>query len=147
MNQGRTYEVELPRGYLFAPLRDKLGRRLEHWEAMDDLRPGDIVIHYARGAVHAVSTVRSAATSGQRPVPLPQPWMNIGRYAPVDVTRATVPVPLSSVPRVLRGVRPHGPFDVRGEVRQAYLFPVAPEFATAFFGQFGSRFGEPDPAG
>jgi 5-methylcytosine-specific restriction protein B len=145
VNQGRTYEVELARGYLFAPLRDKLGRRLDHWEAMAELRPGDIVIHYARGAVHAVSTVRSAATSGSRPVPLPEPWLNIGRYAAVETTPATVPVPLSSIPRVLRGVRPHGPFDVRGEVRQAYLFPVTPEFASAFFGQFGARFGKLHP--
>jgi hypothetical protein len=141
VNQGRTFEGELPRAYLFAPLRDKTGRQLDHWEAMTDLRPGDTVIHYAKGEVRAVSSVKTAAIRATRPVPLTESWFNTGRIAHVEVQNATVPIPLESIPRALRAVEPHGPFDVRGGVRQAYLFPVSRRFASAFFALFGERFG------
>jgi hypothetical protein len=139
VNQSRTFEVELPQGYLFAPLRNKVGQRLHHWEAMTELRPGDIVIHFARGEVRAVSTVTEAAIQATRPDPLSEPWFNVGRIAYVEMTIATVPYRLASIPKNLRSVRPHGPFDVRGEVRQAYLFPVSREFSSAFFKLFGAQ--------
>jgi 5-methylcytosine-specific restriction enzyme B len=92
VNKGRTYAVELPCRYLFAPLLDKAGRQPDHWEAVADLRPGDAVIHYAKGEVQAVSRVSTAAIRAARPVPLPESWLNIGRMAPVGITNATVPI-------------------------------------------------------
>ena len=63
VNQGQTWNAELAEGILWAPLLSKNGQKQHHWERMDELRPGDMVIHYS-GAIRAVSRVDSPALLG-----------------------------------------------------------------------------------
>ena len=66
VNQGQTWKAERDEGILWAPLLSKNGLKLHHWERMDELRPGDVVIHYS-GAIRAVSraTDRRAAAEAR----------------------------------------------------------------------------------
>lgn len=142
VNQGRTFKVELPDQYLFAPLRDKRGRQLDHWESMTQLRPGDTVIHYAKGEVRAVSRVGTVARRSQRPHPLPERWFNDGRIADVAISPATTHIERDDIPQALRLGEQNGPFTADGQVRQIYLLPLSEKFASTFFAKFGRRFGE-----
>jgi 5-methylcytosine-specific restriction enzyme B len=85
VNQGTTYAQEREGGYVWAPTTNKAGHPLEHHTNVNRLEPGDTIIHYANGAIRAVSTVRERATKTTRPVELPSaPWENEGYHAKVD---------------------------------------------------------------
>ena len=66
VNQGQTYRAERQEGILWAPLLSKNGLALHHWERMDELQAGDVIIHYS-GAIRAVSRVTAAATREPKP--------------------------------------------------------------------------------
>jgi 5-methylcytosine-specific restriction enzyme B len=57
VNQGRTFADELSAGFLWCSMVDRGGRTPWHWRTMTSIRDGDLVLHYARGQVHAVSRV------------------------------------------------------------------------------------------
>lgn len=44
-------------GTLWAPLKDRRGQQVDHWRTLDRVLPGDLVIHYARPEVRAISRV------------------------------------------------------------------------------------------
>lgn len=67
VNQGSTYDHEKNGGYLWAPLKDKGGGTQNHWERMDDVRIGDLIVHYCNGEIRAVSRVAAQAIKQQRP--------------------------------------------------------------------------------
>ena len=84
VNQGKTFRHESAAGYCWAPLRDRRGAYPPHWRRMEEVRAGDIVLHYSDGFVRAISRPRSTARAliaprhelrGRRqpivPVPLP----------------------------------------------------------------------------
>ena len=140
VNQGQSYHLERQAQLMWAPLSNAAGQTLSHWEAMTLVRPGDIVVQYANGAIRAVSTAVTAAELAPRPEGLPTTWQVDGRRIYLDPVDAVPPIPLQDVPvdwRLAEG----GPFDRRGAVKQAYLFPLSVSFADAFFDKFGNRFG------
>jgi putative restriction endonuclease len=51
VNQSKTYRAERSAGIMWAPQQTAAGRRLGHWTAMTQLQAGDVVVHYARGAI------------------------------------------------------------------------------------------------
>ena len=63
---GPDRNAELAEGILWAPLLSKNGQKQHHWERMDELQPGDMVIHYS-GAIRAVSRVDSPAVLATKP--------------------------------------------------------------------------------
>ena len=52
--QGSTYEKELSEGFIFAPY-SRLDRWIHHWERMNEVRRGDIILHCVNTEVLAVS--------------------------------------------------------------------------------------------
>ena len=61
VNQGKTYEAERDGGYIWAPQHARNGATYGHHAAVKTVRPGDLIVHYARGAVQAIGR---AATDG-----------------------------------------------------------------------------------
>ncbi|MCB0704284.1 MAG: HNH endonuclease [Saprospiraceae bacterium] len=59
VNQGKTYKEEKEGGYLWAPIRNKKGERVFHWENMTKLKPNDIVFNYRKGFIVGYSIVES----------------------------------------------------------------------------------------
>ncbi len=77
VNQGATFAKERDGGFLWAPMLNKAGRPQYHWDTMDEVREGDIVLHYSNGSLRAVSRVSAAA----RPAPNPL-GASMGRGGP-----------------------------------------------------------------
>ena len=55
--QGPLLESQADGGYLWAPLAAADGQRLPSWDRLEELRPGDVVLHEEGGMVRAVSRV------------------------------------------------------------------------------------------
>ena len=67
VNQGSTYRQERDGGYVWAPKVTKRGTSVGHHTAVNDLRPGDLILHYKDGHVRAVGRVSANPESMRRP--------------------------------------------------------------------------------
>jgi 5-methylcytosine-specific restriction protein B len=136
VNQGATYTQERDGGFLWAPKLNKAGRPQYHWDTMDEVRKGDVVLHYSSGSIRAVSHVSTAA----RPAPNPlrnQAWENAGRLVETQYQELNEPVALSAIAEGAR-IRQGSPFTVSGSVQQVYLVRLQDDFVS----ELAQRFSE-----
>jgi MoxR-like ATPase len=132
VNQGGNYTSERDGGYLEAPTLGKAGRPLEHHVALNIMRPGDVVLHYAKSALRAVGQVNEAS----REVP------GVGQLPPmlivqVDYHEFEVPIRLDFIPLRLR-TPDNGPFTQLGGIREVYLMPLSEAFVSGLLAQLGA---------
>lgn len=126
VNQNVTYAKERDGGFLWAPTLDKAGRPQYHWDTMNEVREGDVVLHYSNGSLRAASHVSAAA----RPAPNPfnsQAWDKAGRLVETQYRELNEPVALAAIDEDAR-IRQGSPFTSSGSVRQGYLFRLHGDF-------------------
>ena len=139
VNQGATYRQELDGGYLWAPKESKGGRLLSHHTDLLRVRAGDAVLHYANGALRAVSEVLEPAEEAPRPSDLPlEPWNKEGHLARTRYNELSLPLPLQDIAQDAR-VAEGGPFTRQGSVKQGYLFSLSSEFVGTLVADFPGR--------
>ena len=129
VNQGTTLSAEKDGGFLWAPLRSKAGHSMYHWDTLDELEQGDIVVHYANGALRYVSQVVAPAVVAERPHSFAgSDWEEEGRLAKTEYHDLTPAIPLQAFARdLLKLDISQGPLDTQGGVKQGYLFRLIPE--------------------
>ncbi|MCA4727109.1 McrB family protein [Mycolicibacterium fortuitum] len=128
VNQGATYAAARDGGFLWAPMRDKRGRAQYHWDTMDEVREGDIVLHYNTGSLRAVSHVTGTA----RPAPNPfeddnDSWDTAGRLVETQYQDLNEPIPVAAIDVNAR-IGQGAPFTSTGSVQQVYLIRLQEEF-------------------
>lgn len=134
VNQGATYTKERDGGFLWAPNLNKAGRPQYHWDTMDEVRAGDVVLHYSNGYLRAASCVSKAA----RPAPNPlgdNAWETAGRLVESHYEELNEPVALSAIDEAAR-IRQGSPFTVSGSVQQVYLVRLHDDFVNELVRQF-----------
>jgi 5-methylcytosine-specific restriction enzyme B len=134
VNQGATYTKERDGGFLWAPMLNKAGRPLYHWETMDAVREGDVVLHYSNGSLRAASHVSAPA----RPAPNPlgdQTWEEAGRLVKLQYQELNEPVALAAIDEGAR-IRQGSPFTVTGSVQQVYLVRLEGDFVNELAQRF-----------
>ncbi len=134
VNQGASYTRCRDGGFLWAPMRDKTGRPQHHWETMDEVREGDVVLHYSNGSLRAASNVVAAA----RPAPNPlggQAWEDAGRLVETHYRELNEPVALGAIDEGAR-IRQGSPFTVSGSVQQVYLVGLQGDFVNELTKRF-----------
>ena len=142
VNQGATYRQERDGGYLWAPKETKGGRVLGHHADLLRARDGDVVLHYANGALRAVSEVLEPAVEAPRPSELPaDSWNTDGHLVRARYHEFTSPVPLGDISLEAR-IAEGGPFTQQGTVKQGYFFPVYSEFASMLAADLPGHFPE-----
>ncbi|MEV6812386.1 hypothetical protein [Micromonospora sp. NPDC051296] len=141
VNQGKTYQQERKAGILWAPKAQENGIQPVHWQSMLDVRPGDVILHYAKG-IRALSVVAIAAVDAHRPGDLPQDtWDDDGRMIRTTYSEAAYAVGLDELQLDERLREPKaGPFDRAGKVKQGYLFPLSKTLGEAVMASFSDRF-------
>jgi energy-coupling factor transporter ATP-binding protein EcfA2 len=145
VNQGSSFRRASQGGYLWAPKQNKHGQTFVHWTNMRALKVGDVVVHYADGAVRALSRVERAAYDSDWPVEEEDSvWENDGMRADVSCQVLSHPVSLSTLPLEARPAG-LGPFTVTGGVKQGYLWDLPKSAATALRGFFSEDW--PPPLG
>lgn len=121
VNQGSSLTDEREKGILFAPLRSKDGRVIQHWETMKELKVGDIVVHYANNALRYVSKITSRAIETENPHE--QEKHKRGRLAKTDYYELNPVVDIQGIAqRILELDISQGPIDSSGRAKQGYLF-------------------------
>jgi hypothetical protein len=123
VNQGSTYTKARKAGLIWAPMLDKAGRPQRHWETMDQVRAGDVILHYSNSNLRAVSTAESGASPAKNPFGQ-DVWGDDGRVVPVRYEDLHAMVPLASIPASVRTTA-GGPFTSVGSVQQGYLYRVS----------------------
>lgn len=68
--QNKSYLKEKADGYLWAPKRNKKGSRVSHWERMEEVKKGDLIIHSYFKKIVAVSIATTDAYSSIQPLEL-----------------------------------------------------------------------------
>ena len=146
VNQGQSYSRAIAGSYLWAPKRNKDGHTFVHWTNMARLEPGDQVIHYANGALRAISRVSAPARDAERPEEeADSPWEKDGLLVEVQPNVFPDPIALASLPDSLRAPG-LGPFTAVGGVKQGYLWELPESMAQGFRGYFADVWPEPGPA-
>ena len=123
VNQGASYPRSRKAEYLWAPMEDRAGRRPPHWQTMQDVAEGDVLLHYANGRVRAVSMAKGTAYACERPSEHDAPqWNNDGERIDLAMVDVEPPVALSEIPLTWRT---GGPFQQSGAINQGYLYPIS----------------------
>jgi 5-methylcytosine-specific restriction protein B len=137
VNQGASFRRASEGGYLWAPKVDRQGRGRRDWDALTEVRPGDVVLNYADGKIRGVSSVERQAYDSSRPAPEDAAsWENDGRRLDVVFRALADPIALADIPVDWRVAEPNGPFDRNGRVKQGYLFALSDDFTTRMVQRF-----------
>jgi MoxR-like ATPase len=124
VNQGGSIKNERKDGVLCAPARADSSRLIPHWERLMEIKPGDIILHYANGELLYASTSTASAVAENRPY---------GRFEKVNLVKVDyyelVPsIPLSQFSEELQELSiEDGPINVNGGVKEGYLWRLNPE--------------------
>lgn len=126
--QGKTFNPEQGLAYLWAPLEGKGGRSFNHWKAVGDVRPDDIIVHHAAGGVQAISRATSMPFETPQPDDVDNEWRGDGHRVDLAVlVQLKHPVTLDAIrqkkaqlQKALADVR--GPYNRDGTGNQGYLF-------------------------
>lgn len=128
VNQNQTWRHEIYDGYLWSPKLQANGRHLIHYDWMQSLQAGDIVLSYTRGALRFAGIVSSPARSERRPDfgLTAMPWSDDGWIVPTDFIELPQLVQPSDHLDAYRRQGPsvHGPINSMDKVVPQYLFAL-----------------------
>ncbi|MGG6309221.1 McrB family protein [Paenibacillus macerans] len=124
VNQGATLNAEREEGLLWAPLFGKGGRSQYHWDTMDEVRKGDIILHYANGSLRFVSKAIEDPAHAPKPSSMASSsWEEQGRLIRAEYFAIEPNIPLSNFAQEILKLNIHqGPIHSGGGVKQGYLF-------------------------
>lgn len=124
VNQGSTLNAEEEEGILWAPLSGKGGRSQYHWDTMDEVRKGDIILHYANGSLRYVSRAIEDPINASKPRSMASSnWEEQGRLIRAEYFSIEPNIPLSSFSQEILKLNIHqGPIHTGSGVKQGYLF-------------------------
>lgn len=134
--QGDTFDIESSGGFIWAPQHSQSGGRVFHWDNMQQVKKGDIVLHGCKGYVVAVSIAVSDCYDCDRPEELTfeDSWNNEGRCADLKYTIFLNPIKTSDFKHdILKYCKAkYSPFDKDGNGNMGYLYELHRELARIF---------------
>ncbi|MFD3259576.1 McrB family protein [Paenibacillus lentus] len=124
VNQGSNLNKEHEEGILRAPLVGKGGRSLYHWDTMDEVKKGDIILHYANGSLRYISKVTEDSINTKMPSSMSNSMLNEqGRLIRTEYFPIEPNIPLISFSKEILNLNIYqGPIHSGGGVKQGYLF-------------------------
>lgn len=120
--QNKTYHEERRGGFLWSPQYASGWRRHPGYEAMKEVRPGDIIFHSYFGEIVAISKAQSACCSNPRPGRGFEEWSLEGWRIDTEYlvpSRSLVTKPY--IPELYRIQPQNGPFSESYRGKQQYL--------------------------
>lgn len=122
VHQGRTFPEEYSGEYIWAPVSG-----IHHHERMTEIRKGDIIVHYANGAVQAVSEALCDWFYSPRPSEqYGHGWDNEGYRVQVRYQKLLNPIKLDDIQEDIIKMRAeiYSSFDSAGNACQGYLYEL-----------------------
>lgn len=139
VNQTVNFEISTRDGTLWTPFVNDAGSLRESAKHMSNMDVGDLVFHYKKPYIRAVSVVTARPRKAQRPpgyaggAPGDEGWlvrvqMQEQRFQ-LELAKASVAIPK----------QPGGPLDKNGRAAQGkYISPLSPESAASLFEMVGA---------
>jgi hypothetical protein len=130
--QNQDFDEEHDGGFLWTRHVGADGRRRQHWDNLELIKPGDLIFSFYRQAIVAVAVARSHARPDARKRGNP-PQMMDGRLLEVEYHDLIKPFAKSRFIEAFMTLLPerHSPFNKDGNGVQGYLFAL-PEEAGRF---------------
>jgi hypothetical protein len=140
VNQGTSFEQEVSEGYIRAPQENAAGNAVHFYTNVTQVRPGDVLLHYARKSLRAVGRAIDRAQETTIPDAEGRPADTPGWLVHVDVSELDRPIDLDDIPVEWRTApMESGPFNYQGGVNQGYLFALSPAFMRQFLSGYSDR--------
>lgn len=134
--QGKTFDSEIRGGYIWAPISNKSGHSVHHWELLTDVRAGDIILHGCDGKVMAISVARDCCYDFNQPEALKSDgyWEREGRRVDCDYTRISHPIATSDFSSAIEQYckAKYSPFNINNSGSQGYLYELDRNLAKIF---------------
>ena len=134
--QGNTFDEESSGGYIWAPITNKKGSNIHHWNRLLDIRIGDLILHGCNGLVVAISRARTGAYECSQPEELRKEnlWDQEGRR--VDCEYAIIKKPIRTLDYkdiiIELSAAKYSPFNIEGKGNMGYLYEINRELARIF---------------
>jgi len=68
VNQNKTYNYEVPGGYLWSPKKTKSGAKNPYYDSMTQVSPGDIVFSFCDTQIKAIGVIQRSAETKDKPL-------------------------------------------------------------------------------
>lgn len=129
VNQGKTDEEEIKEGFIWAPLLSSNGRKLSHWERVNEIKKNDMIINYSNGYVTHVSIAKQDAYQSKKPEIIEsEEWGKDGRRVDVESFQLIPLIPRNKFNREINDLNiKNGPIQSNLGVKQGYLFRFTKE--------------------
>jgi len=126
VNQGETYLQERNLGIIWAPNHDSQGHNRRHWIAVQEIRRGDIIVHYYQGAIKALGIVQQDAKPRLNPHHDDNEWNEEGWGTEVTYYEFSRPILRHAIPYdIIELAGNEGPFDKNGQIKVGYCWPLS----------------------
>lgn len=131
VNQGQTFKLEYQFECLWAPIQDKNGRSIHHWDTMKQLQAGDIIINYSKSKVVGYCVAQTSAYNYQKPEEFNghSNWGTEGRICDVKYYLFETPIDKAVIYNKIKELdgSEYSPFNTKGNVNQGYLYKLTKE--------------------
>ena len=130
VNQGKTYEFEVPNNILWSPKESQDGSYNQNYHNMTLLKPGDLVFSYKEKEICAVGIVQGNARTSLKPeFRTRTSWAKKGWLVDTEFTELRTPFEPSRHMVQIRPLLPdkYSPLRSNGKANQAYLFAISNE--------------------
>ncbi len=134
--QGNTFDKESHGGYIWAPITNKSGSKIHHWDRLLDVRAGDIILHGCNARVAAISTAKESCYECEQPEELRREdlWDLQGRR--VDCNYIIIDKPIATAAYkseiIEKSAAKYSPFDRDGNGNMGYLYEINRDLARLF---------------
>lgn len=142
VNQNRTYEHEVPGGFLWSPKKNKNGAKNQFYENMRQVQVGDLVLSFCDAQIKAVGVAQGSAQPANRPDfgRANNQWSDEGWLVKVEFKVAEKPVRPKDYIKELVHYLPdkYSPLQSNGNGKQGvYLTKIPKDFAEILLAKMG----------
>lgn len=127
--QGETYQQEKKLGILWSPQKDKSGMVPHSYKRMTEVKKGDRILHYVRGAIVAISRTAEDCLEATRPYLLDGETSATGYKVVTEYRELETPVVIHEHMDELAPFLPrkYAAFQADGSGNPGYLYPCNEE--------------------
>lgn len=128
VNQGKTYDQARSLECLWAPHISKSGGRLHHWDLMDNVNAGDMILTYSQSELKGFCVAKSSSFDQAQPELGQSMWGASGRMVQVEYFPFPSPLPIKSFAHSILNMLPnkYSPLKKSGTgANEGYLYAIS----------------------
>lgn len=120
--QGRTYEEAREQQVVWCSILDSSGQTPHSWERMKEVKKGDVIFHYVKGEIVAISIAQADCAEGGNPF---DHSSLVGNQFPANYEELVFPITIKDYFDEIQPLLPikYSPFQHNGDGNQGFLYP------------------------